>query len=108
MCHFSDEDRSWSGTDVQRGNRISLGFFTAVANELATRKTNVQERCGVSHCPSVLVFTSRCLHRASRGAVCDSRVCVSDSMMLIICPPAERGRGEAAMWTETEMDGRRA
>lgn len=63
--------------------------------------------------PPVLVFTSRFLRCASglrerRGAVCDSPVCVSDSMMLIICPRAEGGRGEAAMWTETEMDRTRA
>lgn len=42
MCYFSDEDRSWSGTDVPRvlsGTKISAvsGFLTAIANELATR-----------------------------------------------------------------------
>lgn len=95
----------------QGRNQSTLGFLTAIANEVATRNANVHEQSGVSHCPAVLVFTSQFLHRASRlpecqGAVCDSGVCVSDSMMLIICPQAEQG--EAEMWTETEMDRKRA
>lgn len=58
---------------------------------------------------------SSCLHLSfltvrvdSESAFCDSGVCVSDSMMLIICPQAARGRGEAEMWTEMEMDRKRA
>lgn len=88
---------------------------TANAKELAIaiQAVNVQKHSEVSHCLSVLVFTSQFLHRASRrrgrrATVCDSGFCASDSMMLIICPRAERERGEAEMGTETEMDRKRA
>lgn len=50
----------------QGRNQSGPEFLTAITDELATRNANVQERSGVSHCPSVLVFTSQFLHRVSR------------------------------------------
>lgn len=52
----------------QGRNQSTLGFLTAIANEVATRNANVHEQSGVSHCPAVLVFTSQFLHRVRVGS----------------------------------------